>query len=184
LNGDKANVDPNGNVIAKKVGSDSLIYIVTNLGGCSFSVAKLVNVVALPVVTISGADSVCIGNDAVFTSNPVASLGTWKKSNLPFVGFVAEEYQTVDSGAVHGEANATQIIGNVVDDKGTIIHEGVVESSTILEGCTWVQTEVKPIYQTLEYGSAAWCANMTAFVQNLQTTISEMQTAILALQSK
>jgi len=111
-------------------------------------------------------------------------VGTWKKSNLPFVGFVAEEYQTVDSGAVHGEANATQIIGNVVDDKGTIIHEGVVESSTILEGCTWVQTEVKPIYQTLEYGSAAWCANMTAFVQNLQTTISEMQTAILALQSK
>jgi len=43
-----------------------------------------------------------------------------------------------------------------------------------------VDSNGNPIYQQMEYGSPAWCANMTAFVQNLQNTITNLEAKLKA----
>jgi hypothetical protein len=111
--------------------------------------------------------------------------GTWKVDGSYFQGFVSTDYESLDPKSVHGVAGATETLGKIVSQDGKILNENVVDPGTLLpEGSHWEQTHVKDIYQTLEYGSAAWCANMTAFVQNLQNTITVMQAQIEALQSK
>jgi hypothetical protein len=111
--------------------------------------------------------------------------GTWKADGSYFQGFVSTEYAPLDPKSVHGVAGATETLGNIVDQEGKILNDNVVDPGELLpEGARWEQTHVKDIYQTLEYGSAAWCANMTAFVQNLQNTITAMQAQIADLQSK
>jgi len=111
--------------------------------------------------------------------------GTWKTDGSYFQGFVSTDYEPLDPKSVHGVAGATETLGNIVDQEGKILNDNVVDPGLLLpEGGRWEQTHVKDIYQTLEYGSSAWCANMTAFVQNLQNTITAMQTQIADLQSK
>jgi hypothetical protein len=111
--------------------------------------------------------------------------GNWKTDGSVFQGFVSTDYETLDPKAVHGVAGATETLGNLFDQDGKLLNENVVEPTVdkLPSGGRWEQTHVKDIYQTLEYGSAAWCANMTAFVQHLQNTITEMQSQIAALQS-
>ena len=111
--------------------------------------------------------------------------GTWKTDGSVFQGFVSTEYAPLDSKAVHGVAGATEILGKIVSQDGMILNENVVDPGTLLpEGSHWEQTHVKDIYQTLEYGSAAWCANMTAHAQYLQNTIEQLITRITALEGK
>jgi len=112
--------------------------------------------------------------------------GTWKADGTNFQGFLSTEYQTVDPQAVVGDAGATEIVGDITDQDGKVVHSGVVQPPADLmqPGTVWTQTGIKDIYQHMEYGSAAWCANMTAFVQNLQNTIATMQAQIADLQSK
>ena len=111
--------------------------------------------------------------------------GTWKADGSYFQGFVSTEYAPLDSKAVHGVAGATEILGKIVSQDGKILNENVVDPGTLLpEGSHWEQTHVKDIYQTLEYGSAAWCANMTAHAQYLQNTIEQLIARITALEGK
>jgi len=111
--------------------------------------------------------------------------GTWKTDGSYFQGFVSTDYETLDPKAVNGVAGATEALGNIVDQDGKVLNESIVDPGSLLpEGASWQQTQVKDIYQTLEYGSAAWCANMTAHAQYLQTTIEQLVTRIAQLEAK
>jgi hypothetical protein len=110
--------------------------------------------------------------------------GTWKTDGSVFQGFVSTEYEILDPKAVHGIAGATETLGNLFDQDGKLLNENVVEptADALPSGGRWEQTHVKDIYQTLEYGSAAWCANMTAHAQYLQNTIEQLVARIEALE--
>jgi len=112
--------------------------------------------------------------------------GTWKTDGSVFQGFVSTEYEILDPKAVHGIAGATETLGNLFDQDGKLLNENVVEptANALPSGGRWEQTRVKDIYQTLEYGSAAWCANMTAHAQYLQNTIEQLISRIEALEGK
>lgn len=112
--------------------------------------------------------------------------GTWKSDGSVFQGFLSTEYALVDPSAVSGVAGATEIVGNIISAEGNIINSNVTEppADKLPPGGEWVQTEVKDIYQSLEYGSAAWCANMTAHAQYLQSTIDALLARVAALESK
>jgi hypothetical protein len=112
--------------------------------------------------------------------------GTWKVDGSYFLGFLSTDYELVDPKAVNGVAGASEILGTVFDDKGDMLVEDVVQppADKLPEGGRWEQTHVKEIYQTLEYGSAAWCANMTAHAQYLQSTIDALVARIDALEAK
>jgi hypothetical protein len=111
--------------------------------------------------------------------------GTWKKDGSIFQGFVSTDYELVDPSAVNGVAGATEILGNIFDIDGKILNEDVVNPQDLLpEGARWEQTHIKDIYQTVEYGSAAWCANMTAHAQSLQAAIISLTQRITALENK
>jgi hypothetical protein len=112
--------------------------------------------------------------------------GTWKSDGTYFQGFVSTDYETLDPKAVHGVAGATETLGKLFDQDGKLLNENVVEPTpdTLPEGGRWEQTHVNGIYQTLEYGSSAWCANMTAHAQYLQTTIEQLVIRIAQLEAK
>jgi hypothetical protein len=111
--------------------------------------------------------------------------GTWKADGSYFQGFVSTEYAPLDPKSVHGVAGASEILGRIIDKDGKVLNENVVDPTPKLpEGGRWEQTHVKDIYQTLEYGSSAWCANMTAHAQYLQNTIEQLIVRIAALESK
>jgi hypothetical protein len=111
--------------------------------------------------------------------------GTWKTDGSYFQGFVSTDYETLDPKSVHGVTGATETLGNIVDQTGKILNEDVVDPGSLLpEGSHWEQTQVKDVYQTLEYGSAAWCANMTAHAQYLQNTIEQLVVRITQLENR
>jgi hypothetical protein len=112
--------------------------------------------------------------------------GTWKTDGSYFQGFVSTDYETLDPKSVHGVAGATETLGNLFDQEGKLLNENVVEPTpdAIPEGGRWEQTHVKDIHQTLEYGSAAWCANMTAHAQYLQNTIEQLVARVAQLEAK
>ena len=53
-----------------------------------------------------------------------------------------------------------------------------VDPTAVIGEANAVDSEGNPIYQQMEYGSSAWCANMTAALQSALTTISQMQAAL------
>jgi hypothetical protein len=112
--------------------------------------------------------------------------GTWKADGSYFQGFLSSDYELVDPKAVNGVAGATEARGKVIDGKGQITIDDVVQPTPegLPEGGRWEQTHIKELYQTLEYGSAAWCANMTAHAQYLQSTIDQLIGRISALENK
>jgi hypothetical protein len=104
--------------------------------------------------------------------------GSWKADGSPFSGFLTTDYSAVDPSAVIGEANATQPVGNVTNDFNTVLQESVPQPENLPEGETWTQTGLGDVYQQMEYGSSAWCANMTAALQSALTTIATMQATL------
>ena len=71
-----ATIDLNGLVTGVKAGTDSIRYIVTNGNGCIDSVASVVKVNALPVLsTILGATSICMGKTSQLSDT--TSGGNW-----------------------------------------------------------------------------------------------------------
>lgn len=128
--------------------------------------------------TISGPVTPAAGVAFVNALKPVT--GTWNTDGSAFTGFLTTDYETVDPAAVVGTANATQPVGNITDATGKVLQTGVPQPTTPVTGETWTQTGTAPIYQQMEYGSSAWCANMTAALQSALATIADMQTKLHA----
>ena len=112
--------------------------------------------------------------------------GTWKVDGSDFKGFLSTEYELIDSKAVSGIAGAIEILGKVFDADNKMLSENVPQppANLLPPGGRWEQTQVKDIYQTLEYGSAAWCANMTAFIQSMQTTLTAQNQIVQELKAE
>jgi hypothetical protein len=55
-----------------------------------------------------------------------------------------------------------------------------VDASAVVGQANAVDAEGKPVYQQMEYGSSAWCANMTAALQYALTTITDLQAKLKA----
>lgn len=109
-----------------------------------------------------------------------------EKDGSIFQGFVSTDYELVDPLAVNGVAGATETLGNLYDKDGKILNDNVLQPTQDLlpEGGYWEQTQIKDVYQTVEYGSAAWCANMTAHAQSLQSTIELLVSRLDLLENK
>jgi uncharacterized protein YjdB len=71
-------VDASGVVTGVSAGKDSIRYIVTNLDGCTDSVSVEIVIKPLPVVSITGLNSICIGNTTYLS--PIKG-GTWVSNN-------------------------------------------------------------------------------------------------------
>ena len=59
-----------------------------------------------------------------------------------------------------------------------IIGENVPQPANLPSHQTWTETGTAPVYQSMEYASPAWCANMTAALQGALVTIAEMQSLL------
>lgn len=58
------------------------------------------------------------------------------------------------------------------------VGENVPAPVNIRANQTWTETGTAPVYQSMEYASPAWCANMTAALQGALATIAEMQSLL------
>ncbi len=107
-------------------------------------------------------------------------VGTWKSDGSPFCGFLTTDYAQIDPGSVVGQPDATEDIGDLKDAEGKVLQSGVPQPTTLENGQTWTKTGIQNVYQSMEYASPAWCANMTAALQGALATIAEMQSLLHA----
>ncbi len=61
-----------------------------------------------------------------------------------------------------------------------VIGTNVPQPANLPANQTWAATGTAPVYQSMEYASPAWCANMTAALQSALSTISDMQALLKA----
>lgn len=81
----------------------------------------------------------------------------WKSDGSRGAGFIAHEYQLVSPSSVSGEKDATEIV-EIKDDDGNV-----------------VSTEVRPVYQGLNYASPETMANIVAELQDLRRRVAELE---------
>jgi len=115
-------------------------------------------------------------NSGAFIDALKPKVGSWKADGTPFVGFVAHEVQEVSPSTVSGEKDATEDVGDVFDNKSTLVYKNVEKPNTLPEEWTWVYTTTVPKIQHMEYGSAEFIANIVAELQSLRKRVTALET--------
>lgn len=82
---------------------------------------------------------------------------TWKLDGTKGSGFIAHEYQLVSPSSVSGEKDATEIV-EIKDDEGNV-----------------TATEIRPVYQGLNYASPETMANIIAELQDLRRRVAALE---------
>lgn|GEM_PF-1846436 len=103
-----ATIDPiTGDLIAKSAGKDTVLYTVTNVGGCSTTVKKALTINPLPVVApIKGDSTICLNASATFTDDTLH--GVWGVGNAAI--------SITNTGVATGTAVASDTIKYTITD--------------------------------------------------------------------
>lgn len=104
-------------------------------------------------------------------------VGRLKKSGVQAAFFLAHEYQLADPGAVRGEKDGEEEVGDLIDKNGVVVLSGRPSpgNAPLEDGKRWVSTGRAPAYQQMEYASPVWCANVTAELQALRKRCAALE---------
>ena len=114
-------------------------------------------------------------NSGTFIDALQPKTWSWAQDGSKGVGFLAHEVQTVSANTVTGAKDAVEDIGTIIDSKGKIVHENVIHPSQLQTDETWIKTGTRPVYQSMEYGSAEFVANIVAELQSLRKRVAAVE---------
>ncbi len=145
-----ATVNASGVVTGVASGTATITYTITGTGGCSDATAtRTVTVTAAPSAgTLSGTQSVCVGNTTTFTST--ISGGAWTSSDTAVATVNA-------SGVVTGVASGTATITYTVTGTGGCADATATRSVTV---------NANPVAATLSGVQTACVGTTTTFYAN------------------
>lgn len=134
-------------------GAQDLYLLLTDSNtGCDSNYIYSVQVDALPDVTISGDDSLCIGDTNTFTQSSTAQLYSWSRS-------------------LDADVSSIATFTTIWDSSGQ--YDVYLEVTDTLTGClntdtlpVWVQTYPDPVLA----GPSDWCIGQAAYVNVTNTT--------------
>jgi len=112
-----------------------------------------------------------INNSGVFIDSLKPTTWTWSIDGTVGAGFLAHEVQEISPSSVNGIKDAVQDIGEITDETGKIIQQNVVQPSQLPSNQVWKKTGTQPVYQSMEYGSAEFIANIVAELQSLRARL-------------
>lgn len=112
----------------------------------------------------------------------------WKADGTRVDGFLAHEAQDIVPEAVTGTKDEVEAIGNVTDAEGVIVKEGVTEPSELPEDQTWTKTGDRPVMQGIDQSKlvpllTAALQEAIAKIETLETTVTDLQTRVTALEA-